>query len=200
MCGVHSLVVEAAALVGAADALFAATGGLGGLRSGWCGLQRWSAYARCEYKCTVLLTCVPGPDSNWRKPPEGNRGRDDGISVPWKFVNDDVLPGKMLVECYLAEDSCMRDEEREEKEEEALVSWVALTKAAREGGGRSHRLLTVLYHGTHDQVAAGAMENEVVSAHCCCAVLGRSEWRAAEVSCGEAQGRRSRHARDRASR
>jgi hypothetical protein len=147
-----------------------------------------------------LLTCVPGPDSNWRKPPEGNRGRDDGISVPWKFVNDDVLPGKMLVECYLAEDSCMRDEVREEKEEEALVSWVALTKAAREGGGRSHRLLTVLYHGTHDQVAAGAMENEVVSAHCCCAVLGRSEWRAAEVSCGEAQGRRSRHARDRASR
>ena len=49
MCGVHSLVVEAAALVGATDALFAATGGLGGLRSGCCGLQRWSAYARCEY-------------------------------------------------------------------------------------------------------------------------------------------------------
>ena len=107
--------VEAAALVGAADALLAATGGLAGLRSGWCGLQRWSVYARCENECLVLLTCGPGPDSNWRKPPEGNRGRDDGISVPWKFVNDDVLSGKMLVECYLAEDSCMRDKERERK-------------------------------------------------------------------------------------
>jgi len=64
------------------------------------------------YQCLVLLTCVLGPDNNWRKPPEGNRGRD-GISVPWKFCNDVLLSGKMLVECYLAEDSCMRDKERE---------------------------------------------------------------------------------------
>lgn len=60
------------------------------------------------------LTCVLGPDSNWRKPPEGNRGRD-GMSVPWKFCSDAVLSGKMLVECYLAEDSCMRDKESERK-------------------------------------------------------------------------------------
>ena len=62
---------------------------------------------------SLVLTCVLGIN-NWRKPPEGNRGRD-GMSVPWKFCNDAVLSGKMLVECYLAEDSCMRDEERREK-------------------------------------------------------------------------------------
>lgn len=62
-----------------------------------------------------------------------------------------------------------------------MVSWEVLTKAAGEGGGRSHRLLAVLYHGTYDHMAAGAVEKEVVSAHCCCTDLGRSGWRAAEV-------------------
>jgi hypothetical protein len=69
-----------------------------------------------------------------------------------------------------------------EKGEEVLVSWEVLTKAAGEGGGRSHRLLAVLYDGTYDRVAAGAKEKEVVSAHCCCADLGRGGWRAAEVN------------------
>lgn len=63
-----------------------------------------------------------------------------------------------------------------------MVSWEVLTKAIGEGGGRSHRLLAVLYDGTCDQVATGAEEAEVVSAHCCCADLGRSGGRAAQVN------------------
>lgn len=55
-----------------------------------------------------------------------------------------------------------------------MVTSEALTKAAREGSGRSHCLLAVLYHGTHDRMAAGAVQKEVVSAHCCCTDLGRS--------------------------
>ena len=61
-----------------------------------------------------LLTCVQGPAIHWRRPPEGNRGRA-GISISRRSCNDDTLSGKMLVECYLSEDSCMRDEERREK-------------------------------------------------------------------------------------
>jgi hypothetical protein len=79
------------------------------------------------------------------------------------FGNDVVLPGRMSVESYLVEDSCMLCEKREEEEE----VWRVLTKAAREGGGRSHRLLTVLDHGTYHQMVAGAVDAETVSAHRC---------------------------------
>jgi hypothetical protein len=91
---VYSPVVETAALVGAADAIFTATDGLAGLRSSRSDLQRWSAYARCEYQRRVPLTCVLGPDIHCRKPPEGKRGKV-GISASWKFCNDDDLSGKM---------------------------------------------------------------------------------------------------------
>ena len=59
-----------------------------------------------------------------------------------------------------------------------VLSWDALTKAAVEGDGRSHRLLAVLYDGTYDRMAAGAEEKKVVPAHCCCAGLGKG-------GCGE---------------
>ena len=81
-----------------------------------------------------------------------------------------------------------------------VVSREVLTKAAGEGGGRSHRLLAILYDGTCDRVATGAEEAEVVSAHCCCADLGRSGGRAAEVNKVKRKGRRGGHARDGASR
>lgn len=110
-----------------------------------------------------MLTWVLGPAIHWRMPPRGNRGKV-GISccgaMVVMFGNDVVLPGKMSVESYLVEDSCMLCERREEEEE-------VLTKARREGGGRSHRLLTVLDHGAYHRVVAGAVDAETVSAHRC---------------------------------
>jgi hypothetical protein len=54
--------------------------------------------------------------------------------------NDVLLAGKMLVECYLAGDSCTGSEG--EEEEEVVKS--------------------------EEYLAAGAVENESVSAHRCC--------------------------------
>lgn len=74
-----------------------------------------------------------------------------------------------------------------------------LTKAAREGGGRSHRLLTVLDHGTYHQMVAGAVDAETVSAHRCWVEGRGGGGKSAEVK-GGAQGRHGGHSRDGASR
>lgn len=57
--------------------------------------------------------------------------------------------------------------EAEVKARDAEDFGEVLTKTAWEGGGRRHRLLAALDHGTYHRVVAGAVEGPRVSAHCC---------------------------------
>lgn len=57
---------------------------------------------------------------------------------------------------------------------------MVLTETAWEGGGRRHRLLAVLDHGTCHLVATGAVERQRVSAHRCWG-RGRSGGQLAET-------------------
>lgn len=72
--------------------------------------------------------------------------------------------------------SAMAEGERKTRSQQDMV----LTESAWEGGGRRHRLLAVLDHGTCHLVATGAVERERVSAHRCWE-RGRSGGRLAEI-------------------
>lgn len=93
-----------------------------------CGRCQSTLGVRCEEG--GVFTCAFEPAIQWRKPLEANRGKA-GIScccgMVWRSCSDVDLPGKMLVDCYLNEDSCIccvkGEEEEKRKTYGGSVRW-----------------------------------------------------------------------------